>query len=244
SGRTRSRWIHVCAKYAVTAIPPVSANRAATNQPGAPSTLSHMASARKALPAPSTASAPSTVRRRCSIGPVPNVRAGPRGPAITAWRRARSLSSSSTSGTSGVCDMSMVDLSDDNGPGEQAGHFRCRNGLVIEPALHLIAAGCAGEGRLGLGFDTLGGNPHVHRTGDGDRRDHHRPARIVVRRVDDQRAVELELLEAELPQEADRGVSGAEVVERHADTEAADHVERAAGDVGIADEVGLGDLEL
>ena len=126
---------------------------------------------------------------------------------------------------------------------QMAGYLCGRDGLVIEPALDRVAARRPGERGLRLGLYTLSGYEHVHGAGDGDAGNHHRPAARVVRRLDDQRAVDLELLEAELPEKPDRGITGAEIVERDTDAEAADQIERAAGHGRVADKVRLGDLQ-
>src|SRR3990167_10557357 len=124
-----------------------------------------------------------------------------------------------------------------------AGYFVGREGPVVEPALDRIAARRPDESGLCGSLYTLSGYEHVHGPRDGDARHHHRAAAGIVTRLDDQRAVDLELFEAEFAQEADRGVSGAEIVERNAHAKAANHVERAAGDDRVADEVRLGDFE-
>src|SRR5688572_32824766 len=91
--------------------------------------------------------------------------------------------------------------------------------LVIIPSLYVIAAGGAHEIGLGLRLDAFGGDFHVHRPRHRDARGHHRERAAVEAGFDDHRAVELELLEAEVAQKPDRGIAGAEVVERDADAE-------------------------
>src|SRR5690606_9283988 len=76
--------------------------------------------------------------------------------------------------------------------------------LVVIPSLAVVAAGTAHEVGLGLGLDALGGAFHVHRPRDRDARGHHRQRAAVEAGIDHHRAVELELLEAEVAQEPDR----------------------------------------
>jgi hypothetical protein len=117
------------------------------------------------------------------------------------------------------------------------------HGLVVEPALNLVAAGGADHDRLFLGLDPLGGHVHAQRAGDGDAGDHHRPRSGVGGGFDHKAAVDLELFEAELAQEPDRSIAGTEVVEDDPDAEIANHCHAASCDLGIDHQVGFGDFQ-
>ena len=95
--------------------------------------------------------------------------------------------------------------------------FRARQRLVIQPALKLIRARNANHVGLGVRFDPFGGDAHLHRARHCDAGMHHRAAAIIFFRLNNETAVELELLKAELTQKADRGVAGPEIVDRHID---------------------------
>ena len=63
------------------------------------------------------------------------------------------------------------------------------------------------------------------------------------RQVADEGLVDLDLVEGEGPQIAERGVAGAEVVHRDPDAEVAELVEDGEGALGLLEQDQLGDLE-
>src|SRR4029079_11341566 len=128
-----------------------------------------------------------TVRMRWAIVPLPKWLWRASDARRWARRSARSRSSSSISGTSGGCDMSMAVVSGLRFAGslrdcQMAGYLVGGDGLVVEPALNLVAARGANHRGLCLGLYTLSGYEHVHGASDGDTGNHHRPAAAVVGR--------------------------------------------------------------
>ena len=108
----------------------------------------------------------------------------------------------------------------------------------------MIASRGTDHGGLLFGFDSFRGYSHLHGARDGDAGKHHCPAAFVLARLDHKAAIELQLLEAELPEETDRGIAGTEIVERYFHAEAPDQRQTAFRDHGFEYEAGFGDLQL
>ena len=93
-------------------------------------------------------------------------------------------------------------------------------------------------------LDALGGRLHAERMGEfGDRADD-RAGAVAGQQVLDEAAVDLDLVEREALQIAQRRIAGAEIVERDADAERAQRVEQLQGRVAAFEEDRFGDLDL
>src|SRR3546814_4591880 len=111
-------------------------------------------------------------------------------------------------------------------------------------SLNAGAPGGARQDRLLFGLHAFGGDSHPQCVGYGDAGQHHRARSIILTRIDHKRAVDLEFFEAELPQEADRCIACAEIIERDIDAELPDQSKAALGHLRVEYKAGFGDLEL
>ena len=89
----------------------------------------------------------------------------------------------------------------------------------------------------------FGGYAHLERARDRNARQHHRPAAVIFARLNDKAAIKLELFKAELAQKSDRGISGAEIVERDLHPELADHIKAALCHDRVKHEAGFRDFQ-
>ena len=118
-----------------------------------------------------------------------------------------------------------------------------RGGLT-RVALHLGAAGAAHQLELLLGLDPLGRGLDAEACPEiGDRPDDHRAAAVALD-VLDERAVDLDLVERERAQIAERGISGAEIVHRDAHAERAQLMQHGDDRLVVLQQHRLGDLQL
>src|SRR5579859_7482048 len=119
-----------------------------------------------------------------------------------------------------------------------------RTRLADQIALRLRAALAAQHVELLGGLDAFRGRDHTEappqaRDGPNDRE------RIVARRkLAHERAIDLDLVEREAAQIAQRGIAGAEIVERDLDAELAQLEQHLARRLAALQQHGFGDLEL
>ena len=93
-------------------------------------------------------------------------------------------------------------------------------------------------------LDALGGGLDIERMGEfGDRADD-RAGAVAGQQIVDEAAVDLQLVEREALQIAERRIAGAEIVERDADAERAQRVEQPQGRLAAFEEDRFGDLDL
>src|SRR5882724_1477838 len=97
---------------------------------------------------------------------------------------------------------------------QQYPHVRTRLGRAEQIALHLGAAQCAQPLLLLLRLDAFGRGRHIARGGDIHHRLHDRRRAVDLRDIADEAAVDLDLVEWETFQIAERGIAGAEIVQR------------------------------
>src|SRR5260221_10657021 len=103
--------------------------------------------------------------------------------------------------------------------GEEGGNLALRHRLAEEVALAQIAAVGLRRLKLLLGLDTLDGGGDAEAPRQADHGLHDGPAILAHQHIADERAVDFDLVEREVPQVGQRRVAGAEIVHRdlHAD---------------------------
>ena len=111
-------------------------------------------------------------------------------------------------------------------------------------ALHLRTTERAQHFALLLGLDAFGRRRHAARGGDIDDRLDDAGRALRLADIGDEAAVDLDLVEREALQIAQRGIAGAEIVERNADPDGAQLVQHRERRIVVADQHRLGDLEL
>ncbi len=124
-------------------------------------------------------------------------------------------------------------------------HLVVGHGGRIDIALNMAGAVLLDQVELVLGFDPLGHGLHAQRLGEADDRAHDR-AVVVARfgRATHEALVDFDLVERCGAQIAERGIAGAEIVERQPDTDRLELLEHTLGSPGVAEENGFGDLKL
>ena len=127
---------------------------------------------------------------------------------------------------------------------QQRPDIRRRLRRAEQIALHFRTAEFAQQVALLLGLDAFGGRRHVAIGGDVHHRLHDAGRAFRLGDVGDEAAVDLDLVERKTLQIAQRGIAGAEIVERNADADGAKVVQNGQRRLVVADEHGLGDLEL
>src|SRR5882757_5714709 len=90
-----------------------------------------------------------------------------------------------------------------------------RERLADEIALHCVAAFFRQETELFLGFDTLGDDRHFEAMAEIDDGANDRRRLRVPSEIHDKRAIDLDLVERERLQIAERGIAGTEIVHRY-----------------------------
>src|SRR6516165_5020948 len=110
--------------------------------------------------------------------------------------------------------------------------------------LHLGAAEPAQQLALRLGLDAFGRRRHVERGGNVHHGLHDRRGTVGFGNVADKAAVDLDLVEREALQIAERGIAGAEIVERDAYPDRTQLMQDRKGGLIVADQNRFGDLDL
>src|SRR5205085_9123043 len=98
--------------------------------------------------------------------------------------------------------------------------------------------------RLLLGLDAFGGRLHPQAGAEADDRLHDRQAVLTLRKVADERLVDLDLVEREAAEIAERGVSGAEIVHGDMHAERAQLMQDRERRLVVLKQHGFRDLEL
>src|SRR6266849_997740 len=110
-------------------------------------------------------------------------------------------------------------------------------------ALRVFAAELVELDRIGIGFGALGDHIHAQIVGErDDRAQDHRP--LALAGGAHEGLIDLERVEREALQVGERGMSGAEIVERQAGAELADAGQHLRGMFGVLHHQGFGELEL
>ena len=124
---------------------------------------------------------------------------------------------------------------------------RLRGGRVEgareQEALAAVAVLVLQEAQLVLALDALGERLDRHRLAELHERADQRLAFGALRQARDERAVDLQRVDRKLLQMGERGVAGAEVVDRDADPELLDGAQPADRLLGVAHDRRLGDLK-
>src|ERR1700761_6669072 len=94
-----------------------------------------------------------------------------------------------------------------------------RQRLADQIALHRVAALVGQEGKLLQRLDTFGHQRHAEAMAEIDHGGDDRGRLWVAAEIDDESAVDLDLVERERLQVAERGIAGAEIVHRDTHTE-------------------------
>src|SRR5258705_288808 len=102
------------------------------------------------------------------------------------------------------------------GAADQRGIQQDRRRLADEIALHRVAPLVGEEGELLLGFDAFGYDRHLEPMAEADHRADDRGRLRVAPEIHDKGAVDLDLVERERLQVAQRGIPAAEIVHRDA----------------------------
>ena len=103
-----------------------------------------------------------------------------------------------------------------SGPGralEQGFELGHRQGPGIEETLGVAAAPFLEKILLRLGLHSLGNDPEIHAPGQGNNRGGNRGVVGIVGDIADKHPVDLELIDRQAPQAAERGIAGAEIVD-------------------------------
>ena len=96
---------------------------------------------------------------------------------------------------------------------QKASNFRRRQGAAEMVALKGVAAFFPQKGRLVGGFHSFRHYLHLEAVGQGDDGDHHRPVIVVGGDVVDESPIDLEAVDGEALQIAQRRIAGAEVIQ-------------------------------
>jgi len=97
---------------------------------------------------------------------------------------------------------------------------------------------------LRLGLDAFRRRRHAERAGDADHRLDDDDVLVTLRQIRHERPVDLDLVERKAAQIAQRGIAGAEIIERDPHAEALDPAQRGKRILGVLHEDAFGDLEL
>src|SRR4029078_7194130 len=116
-------------------------------------------------------------------------------------------------------------------------------GAEIE-ALRLVASKAAHHLQLRVVFDALGDGDHAKAVGEADYRLHQGTGRRAAVEVGNESPVDLDLVEGEAAQIAERTVTAAEVVHHQSNPELAQLMQGGERVLAVLHEDGLGDLEL
>ncbi len=114
----------------------------------------------------------------------------------------------------------------------------------IQEALRELAPDHLDEGRLILRLDTFGDDIKAEVRGHRDDRLGHDHRAIAVRHVDDEAAVDLDAVNRQSPQAAERGVAGAEIVDRDLHANGVQPPQHVGAVAHVPHDPGLGDLQL
>ena len=128
-------------------------------------------------------------------------------------------------------------------PRDQCRHFMRRHGLAEQEALGLVAAFGGYPVELFLGFDALRRDPHVQRMAEFDDGPDHRLGLGSRGHLDHEGAVDLDPVEGELLQVAERRIARAEVIEHDLHAELPEIAQAAEIIFAVAEENRLGDLQ-
>src|SRR6267154_1557020 len=126
----------------------------------------------------------------------------------------------------------------------QRGVLPDRRGLADEITLHRVAALLGEEAELLLGLDALGDDRHFQAVAEVDDGANDRRRLRAAAEVHDEGAVDLDLVERERLQIAQRGIAAAEIVHRDAHAERLQPPQQRKAAIEILDQHALGDFEL
>ncbi|GCC44573.1 hypothetical protein chiPu_0028521, partial [Chiloscyllium punctatum] len=127
---------------------------------------------------------------------------------------------------------------------DQRGKLTDRSRPADQIALHRVAAFLGKEGELGLGLDAFGDDRHFKAVAEIDHRAHDRGRLRIAAEIDDEGAVDLDLVERKRLQIAQRGIAAAEIIHRDAHAERLQPAQQRQAAVEILDQHTLGDFEL
>nr|GEU28461.1 hypothetical protein [Tanacetum cinerariifolium] len=111
-------------------------------------------------------------------------------------------------------------------------------------ALQVVAAHFFKDGGLAGRFHAFGHQFQPQRVAHGDDGVHQAVAALAVLDIHDKRAVDLERVQVELGEVAERGITGAEVVQRHAHAQRPQAVEHGVYLAAVVDQHALGQFQL
>ena len=119
-----------------------------------------------------------------------------------------------------------------------------RQGLAEQIALHAVAAFLGEEGELVDRLDALGDDRHFEAVAEIDHGADDRRRLRVAAEIHDEGAVDLDLVERERLEIAQRGVSAAEIIHGDAHAERLQPAQQRETAIKILDQHALGDFEL
>src|SRR6185437_14740539 len=119
-----------------------------------------------------------------------------------------------------------------------------RQRLADQVALHGVAAFVGEEGELFQGLDSLGHQRHAEAVAEVDDGGDDRGRLRIAAEIDDEGAVDLDLVERERLQIAQRGIARAEIVHRDAHAERLQAAQQRQTSIEVLDQHTLGDFEL
>src|SRR6202043_3492500 len=119
-----------------------------------------------------------------------------------------------------------------------------RKGPADEIALYRVAALIGEEAQLLLGFDALGDDRHLEAVAKADHGPDDRRRLRIAPEIDDESAVDLDLVERKRLQIAQRGIAAAEVVHGNAHAERLQPPQQRQTAIEILDQHALGDFQL
>src|SRR6202043_1331549 len=119
-----------------------------------------------------------------------------------------------------------------------------RKGPADEIALYRVAALIGEEAQLLLGFDALGDDRHLEAVAEADHRANDRRRLRIAPEIDDESAVDLDLVEWKRLQIAQRGISAAEIVHGNAHAERLQPPQQRQTAIEILDQHAFGDFQL
>src|SRR5690606_27538560 len=130
------------------------------------------------------------------------------------------------------------------GLADQVQHLRCGDRLAEIIALDEVAAERPQKVELRLRLDALRDDREIHRLAQRDERLDEGVGGRIESDLAHEAAVDLELVERELAQIADRREAGPEIVQRELEAELLEARELAFGERRVLDEDALGELQL
>src|SRR5436190_3344053 len=130
------------------------------------------------------------------------------------------------------------------GAANQPGIVADRQRFADEITLHRVAALIRKEAELLLGFHALGDDGHLQAVAETDDGPDDRRRLRIPSEIDDEGAVDLDLVERKRLQVTQRGIAAAEVIHRYADPERLQPPQQCQTAIEILDQYAFGDLKL